>query len=141
MTSIVVGELHPRKALSWNEGNVTSDRISMDASPLTGHCFDKLVAHLPRQFSVFTPVCFFSVRFPGGVHAASPLTSSPNAHDDELGCHRLAAGGGFGRPAQTWTYTHRQGLIHTHTHHTQRPTHCLNLFGQTHRQRLIYTRT
>ena len=51
------------------------------------------------------------------VHAASPLTSSPNAHDDELGCHRLAAGGGFGRP-----------------HHTQTPTHCLNLHEHTHTQ-------
>ena len=42
----------------------------------------------------------FSVRFPAAVHAASPLTSSSNAHDHELGCHRLAAGGGFGRPAR-----------------------------------------
>ena len=41
-----------------------------------------------------TPV--FSVRFPAAVHAASPLTSSSHAHDDELGCHRLAAGGGLG---------------------------------------------
>ena len=40
------------------------------------------------------------VRFPGGVHAASRVTSSSNAHDDELGCHRLAADGGFGRPAR-----------------------------------------
>ena len=54
---------------------------------------------------------FFSV---SAVHAASPLTSSPNAHDDELGCHRLAAGGGFGRP-----------------HHTQTPTHSLNLHEHT----------
>ena len=38
----------------------------------------------------------FSVRFPTAVHAASPLTSSSHAHDDELGCHRLAAGGGLG---------------------------------------------
>ena len=38
----------------------------------------------------------FSVRFPAAVHAASPLTSSSHAHDDELGCHRLAAGGGLG---------------------------------------------
>ena len=30
------------------------------------------------------------------MHAASPLTSSSHAHDDELGCHRLAAGGGLG---------------------------------------------
>jgi len=36
------------------------------------------------------------VRFPTPVHAASPLTSSSHAHDDELGCHRLAAGGGLG---------------------------------------------
>ena len=34
---------------------------------------------------------------------------------------------------------HRQGLIHTH--HTQRPTRCLNLLGHTHRQRLIRTQT
>ena len=46
----------------------------------------------------------FSVTFPGGVHAASPLTSSSNAHDDELGCHRLAAGGGFGRPARYFVH-------------------------------------
>ena len=65
-------------------------------------------------------------------------------HDDELGCHRLAAGGGFGRPARYFVHyiysedlhqrrhghTHRQGLIHTH--HTQRPTHCLNLLEHTH---------
>ena len=30
------------------------------------------------------------------MRAASPLTSSSHAHDDELGCHRLAAGGGLG---------------------------------------------
>ena len=29
-----------------------------------------------------------------------PLTSSSNALEDELSCHRLAAGGGFGRPAR-----------------------------------------
>ena len=40
---------------------------------------------------------------------------------------------------QGLTHTHRQGLIHTH--HTQRPTHCLNLLGHTHRQRLIHTQT
>ena len=28
-----------------------------------------------------------------------PFTSSSNALEDELSCHRLAAGGGFGRPA------------------------------------------
>ena len=28
------------------------------------------------------------------------LTSSSNAHEDELSCHRLAAGGRFGRPAR-----------------------------------------
>ena len=66
----------------------------------------------------------FSVRFPTSVHAASPLTSSSDAHDHELGCHCLAAGGGFGRP-----------------HHTQTPTHCLNLHEHTHTRRLIYTRT
>ena len=60
--------------------------------------------------------------FPGAVHAASPLTSSPNAHDDELGCHRLAAGGGFGRP-----------------HHTQTPTHSLNLHEHTHTQTHFHT--
>ena len=38
----------------------------------------------------------FSVFIPTPVHAASPLTSSSHAHDDELGCHRLAAGGGLG---------------------------------------------
>ena len=38
----------------------------------------------------------FSVRFSTAVHAASPLTSSSHAHDDELGCRRLAAGGGLG---------------------------------------------
>ena len=43
------------------------------------------------------------------MHAASPLASSPNAHDDELTCHRFTAGGGFGRP-----------------HHIQTPTHSLN---------------
>ena len=60
MTSIVVGELHPpRKAVSWSEGNVTSDRISMDTSPLTGHCFETLLAWLPQQFSVFIPARFF----------------------------------------------------------------------------------
>ena len=56
------------------------------------------------------------------MHAASPLTSSPNAHDDELGCHRLAAGGGFERP-----------------HHTQTPTHCLNLHEHTHTQTHFHT--
>ena len=30
------------------------------------------------------------------MHAASPLASSSHAHDDELGCHRLAGGGGLG---------------------------------------------
>ena len=29
-----------------------------------------------------------------------PFTSSSNAHEDELSCHCLAAGGGFGRPAR-----------------------------------------
>ena len=36
---------------------------------------------------------------PAAVHATSPLTSNPNAHDahdDELGCYRLAAGRGLG---------------------------------------------
>ena len=46
----------------------------------------------------------FSVRFPAAVHAASPLTSSSNARDDELGCHRLAAGGGSGRPARYFVH-------------------------------------
>ena len=36
------------------------------------------------------------MRVPTPVHAASLLTSSSHAHDDELGCHRLAAGGGLG---------------------------------------------
>ena len=36
------------------------------------------------------------MRFTAAVHAAFPLTSSSHAHDDELGCHRLAAGGGLG---------------------------------------------
>ena len=47
-------------------------------------------------FSAFIPAGFFPLRFPTPVHAASPLTSSSHAHDDELGCHRLAAGGGLG---------------------------------------------
>ena len=44
---------------------------------------------------------------PASVHATSPLTSNPNAHDahdDELGCHRLAAGGGFGRPTRSTSF-------------------------------------
>ena len=64
-----------------------------------------------------------SVRFPGGVNAQGvdilrwmqrlsevralrqknilfPFTSSSNALEDELSCHRLAAGGGFGRPVR-----------------------------------------
>ena len=45
----------------------------MDASPLTGHYLDKLVAYLSQQYFVFIPACFFSVRFPAAVHAASPL--------------------------------------------------------------------
>ena len=36
------------------------------------------------------------MKFPTPVHAASPLTSSSHAHNDELGYHRLAAGGGLG---------------------------------------------
>ena len=132
--------------MSWSEGNVTSDRISMGASPLTGHSFDKLVAYLPWQFlSSFQLV--FSVRFPGGVHAASPLTSSSNSHDDELGCHRLAAGGGFGRPARYFVHhiysedlhqQHTQTGTPTHTSHTETR---LNLLGHTHIQRPKYTRT
>ena len=42
--------------------------------------------------------------FPGGVHATSPLTSSSNAHDDELGNHRLAAGGEFRRPTRYFVH-------------------------------------
>ena len=80
------------------------------------------------------------MRFPRGVHAASPLTSSANAHDDELGCHRLAAGGGFANSltictVKTFTssrhgHTHRQGLIHTHITHTE--THALPQLTRTH---------
>ena len=129
--------------MSWSEGNVTSDRISMDASPLTGHWFDKLVAYCVHSSSLF------SVRFPGGVRAASPLTSSSNAHDDELGCHRLAAGEGFGRPAryfvhyiysedlhQQQTWTHTQTGTHTHTSHTE--THA-STYSDTHTDRDSYT--
>ena len=65
----------------------------MDAFPLTGHCFETLLAWLPQHVHSSS---VFSVRFPAAVHAASPLTSSSHAHDDELGCHRLAAGGGLG---------------------------------------------
>ena len=50
------------------------------------------------RLSIFCVQCswVFSVRFPTPVDAASPLTSSSHAHDDELGCHRLAAGRGLG---------------------------------------------
>ena len=80
------------------------------------------------------------MRFPGGVRAASPLTSSPNAHDDELGCHRLAAGGGFGRPARCTVKTFtssRHGHTHTdrdsYTHITHR-CHALPQLTRTHTQ-------
>ena len=52
-----------------------------------------------------------------------PLPSSSDAHDHELGCHRLAAGGGFWEaashtnthalPQLTRTHTHTQTHIHT----------------------------
>ena len=78
------------------------------------------------------------MRFPGGVRAVSrnghsevdvtsqrgsgsqteelcallfPFTSSSNALEDELSCHRLAAGGGFGRPARYFVhYIHSEEL-------------------------------
>ena len=75
----------------------------MDASPLTGHCFETLLAWLPQHFLCSFQLAF-SVRFPAAVHAASPLTSSSNAHGDELSCHRLAAGGVFGRPARYFVH-------------------------------------
>ena len=58
---------------------------------------------------------FFCVNFSWRRARCFSLTSSPNAHDDELGCHRLAAGGGFGRPRHTQTPTHSLNL-HEHTH-------------------------
>ena len=106
---------------AWPPVGVWEACALLRSSPLTGHCFETLLAHLPRHFCVLIPVRFFRA-FPGAVHAASPLTSSPNAHDDELGCHRLAAGGGFGRP-----------------HHTQTPTHSLNLHEHTHTQTHFHT--
>ena len=99
---------------AWPPVGVWEACALLRSSPLTGHCFETLLAWLPHFFP--TPVhaaspltrrgCLsifcvhsswvFSVRFPTPVHAASPLTSSSHAHDDELGCHHLAAGGGLG---------------------------------------------
>ena len=42
-----------------------------------------------------------------------PFTSSSNALEDELSCHRLAAGGGFGRPARYLVhYIYSEDLHH-----------------------------
>ena len=63
-----------------------------------GNCFLTLGIFYVHSSQVF------SVRFPTPAHAASPLTSSSHAHDDELGCHRLATGWGFGRPARYFVH-------------------------------------
>ena len=65
---------------AWPPVGVWEACALLRSSPLTGHCFETLLAWLPQHF----------------LHAASPLPSSSHAHDDELGCHRLAAGGGLG---------------------------------------------
>ena len=136
--------------MSCSEGNVTSDRISMGASPLTGHCFDKLVAYLPPfQLVLFSEISWRRAR------CFSPYqTSSSNAHDDELGCHRLAAGGGFGRPAryfvhyiysedlhqqQTWTHTHTDRDSYTHITHRDPRTASTSSDTHTHTETHIHT--
>ena len=80
---------------AWPPVGVWEACALLRSSPLTGHCFETLLAWLPQHFLCSFQLGF-SVRFPTPVHAASPLTSSSHAHDDELGCHRLAAGGGLG---------------------------------------------
>ena len=92
------------------------------------------------------------------MHAASPLTSSSHAHDDEVGCHRLAAGGGLGGLRATSFISSDRSLLRDTSnahddelgchrlaagggfgrpHHTQ----TASTYTNTHRRRLIYTGT
>ena len=80
---------------AWPPVGVWEACALLRSSPLAGLFFETLLAWLPQRF-LCSSSWVFSVRFPTPVRAASPLTSSSHAHDDELGCHRLAAGGGLG---------------------------------------------
>ena len=80
---------------AWPPVGVWEARALLRSSPLTDHCFETLLAWLPQHF-----LCSFPLAFSGEIHCSRarcfPLTSSSHAHDDELGRHRLAAGGGLG---------------------------------------------
>ena len=85
-----------------------------------------------------------------------PFTSSSNALEDELSCHRLAAGGGFGRPGRHLVHyissedlhhlplpaadidTQTQTGTHTHTSHTETP-HTASKYSDTHTQTGTHT--
>ena len=68
---------------NWRRGSTTLGRGAICGAIARGQ-------ELARGLSIFCvhSSSLFSVRFPAAVHAASPLTSGSNAHDDELGCHR-----------------------------------------------------
>ena len=70
-------------------------RKPLTGVPLTGHCFETLLAWLPQHF-LRSFQLGFSREIPCSRARCFSLTSSSHAHDDELGCHRLAAGGGLG---------------------------------------------
>ena len=73
---------------AWPPVGVWEASALLRSSPLTGHCFETLLAWLPQHFLRSFQLGFFS-EIP---YSRARLP----AHDDELGCHRLAAGGGLG---------------------------------------------
>ena len=80
--------------MSWSEVNVFARKIYIDGCLSSDRSLLRDASGVAASaFSVFIPARFFQ---PCTRFFHSPLTSSSHAHDDELGCHRLAAGWGLG---------------------------------------------